>query len=152
MIGVDVDRMDGGFIPDVTYKVYMNDALLGDNINEKTYTTSIADRSEKSAKINVSAVYSIGERRSEDVTVNLDPSSIDVNESASVKIYPNPASSYIKIEGEVENVSITDISGQIVYQIENENIIDVTHFIPGMYLLKSVIDGKIYINKIQIVK
>ncbi|RGN51206.1 T9SS type A sorting domain-containing protein [Bacteroides sp. OM05-12] len=152
MIGVDVDRMDGGFIPDVTYKVYMNDALLEDNINEKTYTTSIADRSEKSAKINVSAIYSIGERRSEDVTVNLDPSSIDVNESASVKIYPNPASSYIKIEGEVENVSITDVSGQIVYQIENENIIDVTHFIPGMYLLKSVIDGKIYINKIQIVK
>lgn len=151
MIGVNIERTDGGTSPEVSYKVYMDDVLLGENISEKQLVTSIADKTEKTAKVSVSAVYPIGERRSDNVIVSLDPSSIGKNEITSVKVYPNPASSYIKIEGNVSSIVMTDISGKQVYN-GVATIIDVTQFVPGMYLLKSVIDGKSYINKVQIIK
>ncbi len=151
MIGVNVERTDGGTSPKVSYKVYMDDVLLGNNIEETFLTTSIADKTEKTAKVSVAAIYPVGERRSDEVIVSLDPSSIGMNEITSVRVYPNPASSYIKIEGEVSHTVMMDISGKPVFN-GTAKIIDVTSFAPGMYLLKSIVNGKTYLNKVQIIK
>ncbi|MBG7611645.1 BspA family leucine-rich repeat surface protein [Polaribacter sp. BAL334] len=58
----------------------------------------------------------------------------------SVSLYPNPSSSKIAIKGltEIAKISIFDISGKQVFSARNHNneVINITNFKPGYYLVK----------------
>jgi hypothetical protein len=88
-----------------------------------------------------------------DFTVGVALNVINNNIKSNIKIYPNPASSFINIEGQnLKSVTIVDILGKTLFkQIlkENDNKIDITHFSKGNYII-IVIDNeqKIYTNKI----
>ncbi len=66
--------------------------------------------------------------------------SVSENVKNEIKIYPNPTTDFININRVGEGqISLTDISGKIVYQKNNcsENeIIDLTNFNSGIYILK----------------
>ena len=80
----------------------------------------------------------------------------DVNEIAAqnVKVYPNPASSVINIEG-IDNynnldVKIVNVQGQVVKEVSNALEINVSDVESGIYFIKIDCDGQQYLQKIVI--
>ena len=80
----------------------------------------------------------------------------DVNEIAAqnVKVYPNPASSVINIEG-IDNynnldVKIVNVQGQVVKEVSNTLEINVSDINTGVYFIKIDLDGQQSIQKIVI--
>lgn len=80
----------------------------------------------------------------------------DVNEIAAqnVKVYPNPASSVINIEG-IDNynnldVKIVNVQGQVVKEVPNTLEINVSDINTGVYFIKIDLDGQQSIQKIVI--
>ncbi|MGL6037886.1 MAG: T9SS type A sorting domain-containing protein [Soonwooa sp.] len=66
---------------------------------------------------------------------NLATSEFDKNK---IKVYPNPSSDFINIEGvkDVEQISIFDGSGSLFYQSNSATPIDVKTWKSGLYLIK----------------
>jgi len=66
------------------------------------------------------------------------------------KVFPNPTSGKLKLEGDVlvnANVAIYDINGkQLLIKSSNESIleIDISPYSSGTYILKVEVDSKIY--------
>ncbi len=52
-------------------------------------------------------------------------------------IYPNPASENIHIVGDVSSISIYSLSGQLIREVKNTNIIDTSDLKTGIYLVKA---------------
>ena len=75
--------------------------------------------------------------------------------STTLRIYPNPVSSVLHLEGEVTSgqVSIFDLTGRKVYAGEYQTVIPVDHLTNGMYFLSvttsegQVINQKFIISK-----
>ncbi|OQC44536.1 MAG: hypothetical protein BWX59_01851 [Bacteroidetes bacterium ADurb.Bin028] len=64
---------------------------------------------------------------------------ITENTNAVLKVYPNPTTSILQLEGlQTENIQIMDISGKVVL---NANVsgksIDVSSLKPGLYIIKA---------------
>lgn len=81
----------------------------------------------------------------------------DNNDLHDIKVYPNPASSFVTLESKtinIKQVSILDISGKLLYSIhgkgEKKLKLALDHFSPGIYILK-VGDQKIKIETIKLV-
>lgn len=74
-------------------------------------------------------------------------------ENFAIKIYPNPAQNFVNISANktIESIEILDFSGRSImeFNIQNENnfSIDISGLSSGIYILKSVIDGKIISRK-----
>lgn len=72
----------------------------------------------------------------------------------SISIFPNPTTSFISIDGEnIEIIEITNIEGQIIYQIEvyNDKIsIDLSSQSKGVYFVKVITNKGIAIKKIVV--
>jgi hypothetical protein len=64
-------------------------------------------------------------------------------------IYPNPVSDILNIrtEDEVLNVTVYDVSGKSINTRVNNNQIDVSTFIKGMYIINIVTDKAKYVQK-----
>jgi hypothetical protein len=58
---------------------------------------------------------------------------IDLN---STVVYPNPATDRLYISGEVAEVAIYSLQGQLVHSVINKNTVDVSTFAKGLYLVK----------------
>ncbi len=71
-----------------------------------------------------------------------------------LNIYPNPASDIIAIEFsqtlEPQYITITDITGRLVYQSAFSNRIDVSHLPKGMYVLSVQVKEGQFVKKIII--
>jgi predicted outer membrane repeat protein len=73
--------------------------------------------------------------------------------SLSLKVYPNPAKEYIKINSKhsVRKVTIVNLAGQLVWENSDINVnnkIDVSSFDNGLYIIKLVTeDGKVMTEK-----
>lgn len=71
--------------------------------------------------------------------------------TASFKIYPNPASDYVKLSWDVTDISyihvaITDFSGRTIKQqrLQNKDNIDLTNLTAGIYILKCTTENGAY--------
>lgn len=76
-------------------------------------------------------------------------STIGVNEVAkeNVAVYPNPAQNQITINAKIENIKISNTTGQVVYTGQ-ENTIDVSNLSNGMYFIAvEEIDGTVKTGK-----
>jgi hypothetical protein len=78
----------------------------------------------------------------------------DILNNQAVSIFPNPASDHVSITG-VQNadVSISDISGRIVYRNTNFNSIDpidISVFEKGNYIFRIVSDNNIVVKKLVV--
>ena len=62
----------------------------------------------------------------------------DISESQNVaaKIYPNPTTDFINIEGmEVETIQVFNSLGQLVGNVENSRTVDVRNYLSGIYMM-----------------
>lgn len=74
-------------------------------------------------------------------------------DKAEIVVYPNPAKDVLYIDGDVENVSVTDLTGRVVYQSSSvSGSIPVASFGKGTYLVKLIADGKMITHKIVVTK
>lgn len=70
-------------------------------------------------------------------------------------IYPNPTSDFITIESErsINSITIFSLSGQLIESIKTSSTIyqlDVSPYIPGLYLLQVETDNGTFANKISV--
>ena len=93
-------------------------------------------------RIKVNVLYNINDNTYEVegapviFTFSADVESIEIDR---VKVYPNPATSYINVTGDVERVVLYDMSGRVVAEASSATL-DVTALAAGNYLL-NVISG-----------
>lgn len=90
----------------------------------------------------VTAVYNVGESDpSESVHTNNSITGINVLNSSTINVFPNPAINYIQIQSQenIQTIELMNLSGQLVQQYQpgrNEFSLKVDHLDKGIYLLK----------------
>lgn len=77
-------------------------------------------------------------------TISTTTSFLPASPKNEVTVYPNPATDRISISGEVSEVSLYSLQGQLVRTIRNQNSLDVSTFAKGLYLVK--VKNKLGIN------
>lgn len=74
------------------------------------------------------------------------------NKTAYIKVYPNPTDNKVQIEipHNITNYTIElyDLSGRLIEQHENQDVLDLSNYPTGMYLLNVKAKGNTYFNKI----
>ena len=94
------------------------------------------------------------------LTFHSKTSDINDNISSKIKIYPNPASQFIRFSNntnsEFETIKINSANGKIVYlntHSESINEINLSQFSDGVYFIEiKLLDGTVYRNKIILKK
>lgn len=77
--------------------------------------------------------------------------------SNKITLYPNPASARIFIlhaeNFTVESVTVTDMCGQQIQDLtlENDNSIDVSNLVGGIYLMRIKVDGREVVKRVMII-
>jgi hypothetical protein len=86
------------------------------------------------------------------ITADANAETTGINHSASSKIsvYPNPATGRINIQGEVAQVDIYSVQGQLLLS-DNRNVIDVAGLNKGFYLV-SVTDKTDHKAMVRLIK
>lgn len=94
--------------------------------------------------------FFITAREASDISESL---SVDENTILGLSIYPNPASTYVSIEGtstSQKEVEIFDITGKKVLITTISTILDVSNLAPGMYILQITQDNTQAVSKLII--
>ena len=81
----------------------------------------------------------------------INPTSIDNKLIPLISVYPNPATSYVKVDGNVESIVAYNTNGTEIAR-SNENALDVSNFQPGLYILKIIVEGKVISAKVNITR
>ena len=78
----------------------------------------------------------------------------ELESTSSLRLYPNPASQVLHLEGEFENGQVTlyDITGRIVYQDEYQHEISINNLNDGLYFIHIVTDDGQVINQKFIIR
>ncbi|MDD6209214.1 MAG: T9SS type A sorting domain-containing protein [Bacteroidales bacterium] len=92
------------------------------------------------------------ERLPEDEMVNVEKSLLDGN----FIVYPNPTNGPVTVsctnDMYIDGIQITDLSGKLLMNIkdvgEASKMVDISHFSPGMYILKTFVGEEEIVNKI----
>lgn len=93
--------------------------------------------------------YSLWVRNSDDLVVVDDV--IDLDDFDQIAIYPNPASSILLIDTDldIEKITVTDLSGKIMYNsVNRDSYIDLQQYQSGMYLVNLFSGGNQYIKRV----
>lgn len=123
------------FSAGLVYYVNIGNNVIADNSNN--YFAGISSNSEWNFTIQTS-------------------SSIPETNANIATIYPNPAKDFISIkfpeDFSMVEVSIIDINGKGVYSsvVKNQNPIDISRYPKGLYFVKLIAKGKVYVNKLII--
>jgi len=80
------------------------------------------------------------------------PTDIKNTTIESLNIYPNPASDILFVSQDVDEVAIFDVTGKLVLKEFNNNSINISTLNSGLYIVKTISEGKNYEHKIQIIK
>lgn len=65
-----------------------------------------------------------------------------------IKVYPNPATSHITIEGEYDKIEIFNLSGQLKYQSSNNGVHQLTGLNKGLFLMKIFFRDQFIVRKL----
>lgn len=80
--------------------------------------------------------------------LSFDFTSASENQNITAKVYPNPATDFIKIEGiDVETIEVFNSLGQLVEKVVTSQSVDVRNYQPGIYTL--IVNGN---EKIRFVR
>lgn len=155
MIGMVISANEGGKLPIEGYNVRIdgvkkNAALLTDT--QFTYDFGVKDND--THRINVDVTYTVvGEKKGNAVFFTLDMlNGIENAQVALIRVFPNPATSYVKVEGgNVESIKAYNTAGQQVAYSETETL-NVSSLEAGMYILSIRMDGAEKTAKINVIK
>lgn len=156
MIGMLISNDNTEPLPVEAYKVIIDgDSDNADVVTETTYRKDGLNwNDQETHRIRVNTVYEI-----EGGTIEVDGAqqifkvkagveSIEVNR---VSVYPNPATSFIKVDGDVEKLVLIDMAGRAVAET-NATTLDVTSLPVGNYLLNIYNNGSVSTVKVLIVR
>ncbi|OGU57521.1 MAG: hypothetical protein A2X64_04640 [Ignavibacteria bacterium GWF2_33_9] len=86
------------------------------------------------------------------------PNNISENEIDQVRIFPNPTHGIVKLSNidvnEISSIQIYNLNGQVLMQLENltTNILDLSQFSDGTYILQISSKKGFFIKKIELIK
>lgn len=88
-------------------------------------------------------------------TVNTSSSSSTIENNIDLIVYPNPSQEYLKIgmkKPTTYTLSITNLVGQTILaqKIENEQVIDITNYLSGIYLISLQNEKESFVEKIVV--
>lgn len=113
--------------------------LDGASVNSKNLLT-FSTSGEITLTASLADMPGIKSTASAELVYNSDPSAIDESQNLSVKIYPNPATHHISINGvERASVEIYSITGNRVLQIQDyshNQPLAISHLANGVYIVK----------------
>lgn len=80
------------------------------------------------------------------------PTGIDNTVTVDMRVYPNPATNFVAVEGaNVEEISAYSLGGALMGST-TEGRLDVSSYAPGLYILKVKADGKVATVKLNVVR
>ena len=156
MLGMEIANESTERMDVAGYKVIVD----GDTDNAETVTET-SYRKEglnwnvgETHRVRVNAIYNVeggeleveGEQQIFNILAGVSDIAVD-----RVKVYPNPATSYIKVEGAAERLVLVDMSGRAVAETATD-MIDVTTLPVGSYLLNIYNGGEVSTVKVMIVR
>ncbi len=153
MIGMNTSNGNTEAMPIEGYNVYLDNNL----INTELLTTPYIKHAKNSIqgtdhRLKVNVVYPVyGEVEGDLVFFTIAPAAVESVAIDRVKVYPNPASSFIRVEGDVESLELFDLSGRKVAESATAEM-DVTAMPTGNYLLKVKAAGEEKNVKVVIVR
>ena len=139
MLGMLVANDNTELLPVKGYNVMID----GDQANSELLTATefkqdgLTWKDGDSHRIKVNTIYNIagGEKEVEGANVVFNVrAGVESIEVDRVKVYPNPATAYVTVEGDVERLALVDMAGRTVAQAQGATI-DVTAVAVGNYLL-----------------
>jgi len=81
--------------------------------------------------------------------------SFGYNRYNNIAIYPNPTKGDIHIDvpmDKIEKVEVYDNMGRKIFEEKNSNNISLKGYSKGFYFIRVIIDGNVYVNKIELFK
>ena len=125
-------------------------------VKENTFTQEGLEWKQGSThRVKVNAVYAVNggslevDGRQQVFTVS--PTAVEGIEVDRVKVYPNPATSFIAVEGGAEKLVLVDMAGRTVAET-TADVLDVTTLPIGNYLLNVHNNGEVNTVKVVIVR
>lgn len=154
MIGMLIANDSKETLPVNSYKVIIDgDTDNAESVTEPRYTKdgltwNVGD----THRVKVNTVYNVvggtleveGTQQVFNVAAGVESLEVD-----RVRVYPNPATSYIKVDGDAEKLVLVDMAGRTVAQT-TETTLDVTALAVGNYLLNVYNDGNVKTVKVLI--
>jgi hypothetical protein len=102
--------------------------LISDEMEHVTYTVTISTVA--------TDVYGLALVEPYTFTFNTWATSVEDYDPSGVAIYPNPASEILQVRGmDVASVKVYDLAGQLMKEIYNSSVINVSDMEPGSYVL-----------------
>ena len=155
MIGMMVSNDGKELLPVKGYNVVLDGNEVEGMVTEPVFTTEGLNWKDGSThRIKVNTVYNFG---ADDIVVNGNQvifnvmAGVENIELDFVRVYPNPATAYINVEGAVEKLALYDMNGRLVAEVA-ANTIDVTALPAGNYLLNISNNGAVRIVKVLVVR
>ncbi|MBR5844244.1 MAG: T9SS type A sorting domain-containing protein [Bacteroidaceae bacterium] len=154
MLGMLVSNGSTELLPVKGYDVMLDGELAAEMVAENEFKTSGYNWNDGSThRIKVNTVYKFDQEVVVDgkqvvFNVKAGVESIEINR---VNVYPNPATSYINVEGAVEKIALFDMNGRLVAETA-ENTLDVTALVAGNYMLNIYNNGNVRTVKVVIVR
>ena len=137
--------------PAVTYNVYLDGNLVDVTDQLSCRFVGLSDGAHTAG---VEAVYYSGTSNMETITFGED-AGIDGVYGAQVKVYPNPTSGFLKVEGDYTNLTIINVGGVAVKAFDGvQDNIDLSDLPEGIYFLniKNTDTGESDMRKISVVR
>ena len=136
------------------FYIFRDDVQIGDLIPAGTFTYTDSDLDNGSYSYCVKAVYGTDVTDcSNSESVNINYTGI-TNNSAKIKIFPNPASDYIKIslsQTQKYELQVIDVCGKTLINktgTDNKLTVNVSKFAKGIYIINVTVDNTTVTKKI----
>ena len=157
MLGINVADPNGEILPVDGYEVRID----SEQANESTLTEpefsydfgADADRTEQH-RLNIDARYTGFGRVAGDTQFFTINSAVGIDEGKviDINVNPNPASSYVRVEGgNVEEIAAYSTNGMLMGKTR-ENLLDVSSYAAGLYILQIKVDGQVKTVKLNVIK
>lgn len=158
MIGMIVGTPESEPLDLLGYNVRIGNSMTGETlltsepIAETTYTHTVSDKGNYTFRVSPVYAEPVGERNGMSVTCRVTgESSVEDIVLDGVKLYPNPATEFVKADGDVLSMTAYTLSGaKAAYT--NGNMLNVSELPAGVYLVKVLKSDGEFNAKVTVIK
>ncbi len=153
MIGMVIDNGADDVIPVDGYNVLIDGQQVNSEPVKETYYMHKANFKESEThRLKVNVIYPVvGEVEGDVVFFSVAPAAVESISIDRVKVYPNPAASYLRVEGQVDKLVMYDMAGRKVAETSAAEL-NVTELPVGNYLLNVYAGETVNTVKVAIVR
>lgn len=153
MIGMVVENGSDEVMPVDGYNVLVDGQKVNSEPVKETYYMHRADfKQSETHRLKVNVIYPVvGEVEGDVVFFSVAPAAVQEISVDRVKVYPNPAASYLRVEGQVDKLVMYDMAGRNVAETSAAEL-NVTALPVGNYLLNVYAGETVTTVKVAIVR